>query len=297
MSAREETHLRPEIISRLQALELRARGVVEGFISGLHRSPYHGFSLEFAEHREYSPGDDLKHLDWKVQARTDRYYVKQYEEETNLRCTFVLDSSRSMLYSSNEETKLDYARLLCASLGFLLARQGDSVGLVSFDSEVRFSLPPTAQLRTFLEALASVEPGEEPTGMGKVLHEVAESTRKKGLVVLVSDLIDDAQEVISGLHHLRHGRHEVIVAWVLDPAERSFPFEAFSTFRGLERENELSVDPLALKQAYLEVVRGVEEELSTACAASGVDLVRLLTTDDLATKLSAYLADRARRRA
>jgi len=277
-------------------LELRARGIGEGFITGLHRSPYHGFSLEFAEHREYSPGDDLKHLDWKVQARTDRYYIKQYEEETNLRCTFALDSSRSMLYSSDEETKLDYARLLCASLGFLLARQGDSVGLVSFDSKVRFSLPPTTQLRVFLEALASVEPGSEPTGVGSVLHEVAESTRKRGLVILVSDLIDDPEEVIAGLHHLRHGRHEVIVSWVLDPAELSFPFETFSTFKGLEGEGELSVDPLALRPAYVDVVQRVSEKLTAACAASGVDLVRLLTTDDLATRLSAYLADRARRR-
>ncbi len=289
-------HLRPEVISRLQSLELRARGIVEGFISGLHRSPYHGFSLEFAQHREYSPGDDLKHLDWKVQARTDRYYVKQYEEETNLRCTFALDSSRSMLYASDGETKLDYARLLCASLAFLLARQGDSVGLVSFDSKVRFALPPTNQLRVFLEALASVEPGTEPTGIGQVLHELAESTRKRGLVVIVSDLIDDPEAVVAGLHHLRHGRHEVVAFWVLDPAELSFPFEAFSTFKGLEGEEELSVDPLALREAYERVVEGVSERLTSACAAGGVDLVRLLTTDDLATRLSAYLADRARRR-
>ena len=296
MSGREESLLRPEVISRLQALELRARGIVEGFISGLHRSPYHGFSLEFAEHREYSPGDDLKHLDWKVQARTDRYYVKQYEEETNLRCTFALDCSRSMLYASDGETKLDRARLLCASLGFLLARQGDSVGLVSFDSKVRSALPPTNQFRVFLEALASVEPGTEPTGVGGALHELAESTRKRGLVVLVSDLIDDPEAVVSGLHHLRHGRHEVVVFWVLDPAELSFPFEAFSSFKGLEGEEELSVDPLALKAAYLQVVEGVSGKLSSACAASGVDLVRLVTADDLATRLSAYLADRARRR-
>lgn len=291
-----DSPLRPEVVSRLQALELRARAIVEGFISGLHRSPYHGFSLEFAEHREYSPGDDLKHLDWKVQARTDRYYVKQYEAETNLRCTFALDASRSMTYSSDAETKLDYARLLCASLAFLLERQGDSVGLVAFDSRVRFALPPTNQISVFLEALASVEPGEEPTGVGGALHELAESTRKRGLIVLVSDLIDDPEAIISGLHHLRHGRHEVIVSWVLDPAELSFPFEAFSTFRGLEGEGELSVDPLALRQAYVNVVKGVSERLSAACASGGVDLFRLLTTDDLATKLSAYLADRARRK-
>jgi len=219
-------YLDPQTLAKLQGLELRARRIVEGYVAGLHRSPYQGFSIEFAEHREYSPGDDLRYLDWKVFGRTDKFYLKQYEEETNLVCYLLLDTSESMQYQSDPTalSKLEYAKCLAAALASLVLLQQDSVGLTTFDREIRTQVRPSSSpshLKQLLGVMEQSRP-ERKTATGPIFHDLAERLKKRGVVIILSDMFDDVPAMMTGLKHFRHRRHDVIVMHVLDPAELSF---------------------------------------------------------------------------
>ncbi len=288
-------YLDPKILSKAQRLGIQARLVVEGFISGMHRSPYHGFSVEFAQHRQYVPGDDLKHLDWKVLARTDRLYIRQYEEETNLRAHFLLDTSKSMAYRSGEHSKLEYSKVLVASLIWLLLRQQDAAGVTIYNDRIRNEVPASSSpghMRDVLYALESAQP-EEDTDMSTVFHELAERITKRGLIMLVSDLLDDPEVILKGLKHFRHKRHEVVVFHVLDHQEIEFPFRDLTMFEGLETFPELMTDPRALRDAYLDAKRAHCDKIRAGCLNNRMDYVPLDTSQPLDAALSAYLATRA----
>jgi uncharacterized protein (DUF58 family) len=289
-------YLDPRTLSKASRLEMRARLVVEGYISGMHRSPYRGFSVEFAQHREYSPGDDLKHLDWKVFGRNDRYYIKEYEEETNLRCHVLLDTSESMNYSSpGNMTKLEYGCYIAATLSYMLLRQQDAVGLTLFDNAIKRMVPSSAspaQLRTVLYELCQIIP-EKKTDMSLLFHDLAERVKRRGLVVLISDLFDSAENILRGLQHFRHKRHEVIVFHVLDDTEMKFPFRDMTKFIGLESWPELIVDPPALRRAYLEEYETFASTMRKGCLNMRIDYVPMNTSHPLDVALTAYLATRA----
>ena len=285
----------PGIISRVSKIDLRARMVVEGYVSGLHRSPYKGFSVEFAEHREYVAGDDLRYLDWKVFGKSDRYYIKQYEEETNLVCHLVLDVSESMAFTTGEITKHDYALTVAAALAYLVVKQHDAVGLVLFDDTVRKVVQPGShrgQLRRVFSLLEEAEPKGE-TSVGRVLARVAERVRRRGLVVLISDLVGDVGELLTGLRRIRSRGHDVVVFHVLDPAERTFPFERMTLFEGLENHPDLLADPKSLRAGYLKALEEFMAKLRAGCLGERIDLVEMETSTPLDVALSSYLAKRA----
>jgi len=292
-------YLDPKTLNKIAGLDLKARLIVEGYISGLHKSPYHGFSVEFAEHREYSPGDDIRHVDWKVFGRTDRFYIKQYEEETNLLANIVLDVSESMDYGSEGAsggvTKLAYGQMIAAALAYLVIQQQDSAGLTMFDETVRAYLPPgshAGHLKALFHTLGTVEP-KEKTGLGRILGEVAQKIQKRGLVILISDLFDDPDVVLAGLRRLLHRRHDVIVFHVLDEAELTFPFERMTRFEGLEDLGELVVNPRALREGYLQELEKFRKRIRRGCTANRIDYVPLSTATTLDVALSSYLARRA----
>ena len=273
----------PGIISRVHQIDLRARMVVEGYVSGLHKSPYKGFSVEFAEHREYVAGDDLRYLDWKVFGKTDRHYIKQYEEETNLVCHLIVDISESMNFGTVEWTKQQYALTVAAALGYLVVRQHDAVGMVLFDDDVRTTLRPgghRGQLQRLFSILEEAKTGGE-TAVGKVLARVAERVRRRGLVVLISDLVGDVDDVLAGLRRIRSRGHDVVVFHVLDPAELTFPFERMTMFEGLEQHPDLLADPKSLRAGYLAAVEEFRSKLRTGCLAERIDLVDMDTNTPL----------------
>jgi len=288
--------LDPRILARLEGLQLRARRIVEGYVSGVHRSPFHGFSIEFAEHREYAPGDDLRYLDWKVFGRTDKVYLKQYEEETNLACHLLLDTSQSMSYQSAAAplSKLEYAQCLAAALAYLVLHQQDSAGLVTFDREVRALVRPSGNPSHWKQLLQVIEQaaGEGKTQTGPIFHELAERFKRRGMVVVLSDLFDDVEAMIAGLKHFRHRRHEVVVFHVLDPAELEFPFRRITMFQGLEQLPRVLVDPPALKRAYLREFGSYLRRLKKGCRMHRIDYVQLRTDQPLDLALSSYLASR-----
>ena len=289
-------YLTAEMVARLRNMNLVARSVVEGFISGLHRSPYHGFSVEFAEHREYSPGDNIRYLDWTALARSDRLYVKQFEEETNLKAHILLDTSASMTYSSGGPSKLEYASYLAASLAYLMVRQKDSVGLVTFDSEVRSFIPPRAtstHLNLVLRQLENLAPGG-PTRVSEVFHRLAESIHRRGLIVIISDLYDDQKEVFRALRHFRHKRHEVLIFHVFDSAELRFPFDRMSNFIDLETGENLQVDPKYLRKEYLAQMDRFVNSYRMECSESRVEYVLTDTSVPYELMLTAYLGKRKR---
>ena len=289
----------PQTLAKLQGLELRARHVVEGYVSGVHRSPYQGFSIEFAEHREYSPGDDLRYVDWKVFGRSDKFYLKQFEEETNLVSYLVLDTSESMRYQGPDAamSKLEYAQCAAAALAYLVLGQQDSVGLVTFDSEIRALVRASSnpshfnQLVHVMEAAAA----ERKTRTGPILHDLAERLKKRGVVIVLSDLFDNVEAIVGGLKHLRHRRHEVIVLHVLDPAELTFPFRRTTLFRGLEHLPDVLTEPTALRKAYLQEFHGFVDRVQRGCRAQQIDYVQLRTDEPLDVVLSTYLAARGSR--
>jgi len=246
--------LDPAVLAKIQGLELRARKIVEGYVAGMHRSPYHGFSIEFAEHREYTPGDDLRYLDWKVFGKTDRYYLKQFEEETNLICYLLLDTSESMRYRGPNAalSKLEYAQCLAASLAYLVLRQQDSVGLVTFDAEVRQLVRPSGNPTHLKQLLHVMENSvaEKKTSTGPIFHDLAERLRHRGVVIIFSDLFDDVNTMLAGLKHFRHRRHEVVVLQILDRAEMELPFDRVTMFKGLEGMPDVLTDPRSLRKAY-----------------------------------------------
>jgi uncharacterized protein (DUF58 family) len=285
-----------QMLARLQSLPLRARWIVEGYVSGVHRSPYHGFSIEFAEHREYAPGDDLRYLDWKVFGRTDKYYLKQFEEETNLVCHLLLDTSESMRYKSAAApmSKFEYAQRAAAALAYLVLHQQDSVGLVAFDREIRSLVRASSNpshLKEILHVMENVS-AERKTSTGPIFHDLAERLKKRGIVIVLSDLFDDLDSMMTGLKHLRHRRHEVIVMHVLDPAEVEFPFDEITLFRGLEGLPDALVEPRALRKAYLAEFGRYLHALKAGCRAQAIDYVPMRTDQSLEVALSSYLASR-----
>jgi uncharacterized protein (DUF58 family) len=289
-------YLEPSALARVKNLSMVARGVVEGFISGLHASPYKGFSAEFAEHREYAPGDEPRHLDYRLLARTERLYVKQYEEETNMRVQILLDTSGSMDYRHEAGiTKLQYASYLTAVLSYLMIRQQDSVGLTAFDTAIRLDMPSRSSPRHFHEMmhqLESIQPGGE-TRIADTLHRLANRFKRRGLIVLVSDLYDDPEEVMKALHHFRHRRHEVIVFHVFDKAELEFPFRDLVSFHDLETGQRLQVDPAYVRETYLEQIRQFVDAYRRSCAESHIDYVMTDSSTPYDFMLSKYLARRS----
>jgi uncharacterized protein (DUF58 family) len=295
-SDRPRQFLDPAVIARLGTLELKARTIVEGFLSGLHRSPFKGFSVEFAEYRQYIHGDDLATIDWKVYARCDRHYVKKFEEETNLECHLVLDVSGSMAYGSGEFTKLEYGLVLAASIAFLMNRQRDAVGLMAFDQHIVEMLAASARpghLRALLLTLDRLRPGRA-TDVSKPLHQLADSLSRRGLVVLISDLLDDPAAVIRGLKHFQYRGTDVIVFHVLDPDEVEFPFERATRFEDLETSEQVMAVPGLVREHYRDRIGQLVGQYRRELGAGGIDYQLLKTTDALELALLSYLSTRAR---
>lgn len=294
----EHRFLDPAILARLGTLELKARTVVEGFLSGLHRSPFKGFSVEFAEYRQYLPGDDLSTIDWKVYARTDRYCVKKFEEETNVDCHLLLDVSASMGYASHEITKLRYGSMLAASLAYLMHRQRDAVGLTTFDDAIVSMLPASARpshLRSILVTIDRIALGSR-TDVSKPLHRLADGIGKRGIVVLISDLLDEPERVIDGLRHFRFRGSDVIVFHLLDPAERTFPFERAARFRDVELGDELMAVPSLVREQYLDALQQAIDRYKRELGSSGIDYRLMDTSTPLEFALMSYLSTRGRAR-
>jgi len=295
-----QKYLDPKVLTKIRRLDLQARLVVEGFISGMHRSPFQGFSVEFAQHREYSPGDDIKHLDWKVLARTDKAYIKQYEVETNLRATLLVDVSESMRYQGNggrreRMSKFHYAACLGASLAHLLLGQQDAVALVTFDEELKTFLPHSAN-PNHIKALVHELDGaglKAKTSLEPICHSVAEKIPRRGLICLISDLFVDVDGLIRGLRHFRHRNHEVMVLHVMDEDELKFPFQGNTMFRGLENTGRLTIEPRALRKGYLEAVEDFCTDVKRKCVSNQVDYKLVSTTDHLDAALLSFLAARA----
>jgi uncharacterized protein (DUF58 family) len=290
-------YLDPKVLAELKGLELKARLIVEGFLSGQHRSPFHGFSAEFAEHREYTPGDDLRYVDWKVFGKSDRFVVKQFEEETNFTCHVLLDASESMDYQSDEApvSKLEYAQYVAASIAWLVIRQRDAVGLAVFDKELTQRLDPSGRpshLKDFVNVLEATRPGGE-TELAPVFHEMAERIRQRGLVVVVSDLFDDVDSLVRGLKHFRHRRHDVSVIHVIDPAEEDFPFDDPTLFHGLEGYGDQMTDPRALRKAYREELGDYLFRLQRGLRELNMHYQLVRTDMRLDAALSAFLTSRA----
>lgn len=293
-----QKYLDPQTLARAKDLELRARRTIEGLVSGAHRSPYQGVSVEFAEHREYTPGDDVRHVDWKVFGKTDKFYLKRYEQETNLVCNLVCDTSQSMGYASQGESKLEYAAKLTACLAYLVLHQQDSVGLTLFENRIRYLVPPSGQathLKQILHLLAVCQPSNYQSRIGDVLDELAGRLRKRSLVMILSDGFDDVDRIAEGLRHLRYKRHEIVLFHILDRAELEFPFQDMTLFRGLEEWPELLVEPRSLRDAYQSEFQSYRRDLLAACRESGVDYQEVVTDQPLDLMVSSYLSRRAGR--
>ncbi len=281
-----------DVIERLGNLSITARQAVESILAGQHRSIRRGLSVEFAGHREYQPGDDLRHVDWFVWARSDRYDIRQYEEETKLRATLILDVSGSMGYGSGKQTKLAYARSLAAALGFLMVRQSDALGLVTCDTAIREFIPPGSTMAHLLNILAALEQcsaGNE-TSLASVLNEVASRLKRRGLVILVTDAFDDAEAFLKSVRYLRHRKQEVRLFQVLDPDELSFPFKGMIEFVGMEGEPRLKLDGDRVRAHYGEVFAEHQQRLKSGCHACGVQFDTCFTNEELFTVLVRTLA-------
>ena len=294
-------YFRPETLSRISRLELRARHVVEGFVSGMHKSPYKGFSVEFANHRSYVPGDDIRHIDWRAYGKADRLYIKEYEEETNLRTHILLDCSGSMAYPEHPDTdrltKWDYAATLAASLAHLLVYQQDGVGLTLFDTDVRTQLPVSAS-RSSLAAFSSTIEAHAPrdTTNVKFFKQLGGRVPRRGLIVVISDLLTDAEDIISAFQRFRYDRHDVLVLHVLDHDELEFPFADRTLFEGMEElDLEVLTDPQSLRQSYLDALQSFIRRIRGACLNAGVDYTLISTADSVDVALATFLATRMRR--
>ena len=293
--------LDPEILRQLPNMELIARRLVESVFVGYHRSPYFGYSVEFADHREYVHGDDLRTVDWKVWARKDRYYVKRFEMENELKATLVLDTSRSMDYGTGGLTKLEYGSYLAATIVYLLMQQNDMAGLVTFDERIRHYIPPRgsrAHLRMILQALGTVTPGPA-TDVVETCHHLAETIKARGMVVLISDMLDDspdaADEIISALRHFQHKKHDVIVFHVLDDSELELPFDGLANFRDLESGRRVAVDPATFQATYRERVGAFVDAIRQGCLQTNIDYTLARTSTPIEKVLTQYLHFRARR--
>ncbi len=289
----------PQTLARISRLELRARVVMEGVISGMHKSPHRGSSVEFAQHRDYVPGDEIRHIDWKVYARTDRYHIKQFEEETNLRAMLLLDTSTSMDYKGKNSplNKREYAAVVSASIASLLLKQRDPTGLATFDSGINQFIPPastSAHLRLLLETLERKE-SKPKTDLSTTFHDLAERIKRRGMVIVLSDLFSDPTEILRGLQHFRYRKHEVILFHILDRDELTFPFQETTVFEGMEGELPLTADPNALRTEYLRVFQEYAEQLKRGCRELSMDYQQLPTDEPIDTALSQYLARRSHR--
>jgi uncharacterized protein (DUF58 family) len=288
--------LDPEAISRAEMLGMHARFVVEGYMAGEHKSPYRGFSIEFTQHREYVPGDDLRHLDWKVLGRTDRYYLKQYEQETNYVAHILLDGSESMKYGSGKLTKLQYCKMMAACLSYLILHQRDAASVGVFDTMVRSYIPRTnnlASIHNIMRTLAEFEPTGQ-TSIAAVLHEMALQIRRKGIMILISDLFDDEERVLDGIQHLRFNGQELIVFQLLDPYELDFPFKGMVEFEGLEGIPKLLTRPNEIRKSYLRELEAFRQRLREGCEKNRCHYVLVNTAQPLHEALSGYLAFRQR---
>jgi uncharacterized protein (DUF58 family) len=288
--------LAPEVLARISSLELLARTVVEGFISGLHRSPFTGFSTEFAEYRQYMPGDDLRYLDWKLLGRTDRYYIKKYRADTNAQCHILIDASASMRYTTTGVTKLQYAQFLGSSLAYLANKQQDAVGLIAFDQEVRTHVPAqsrTGHMRTIFGRMEQLEAGNQ-TRLSETLHQVAERITRRGIIVVISDFYDEPEAIVSALEHLRFKGNDVIVFHVLDKNETEFDFAEPVLLEDAETEEQIHVMPDILAEGYRKTIREHIERLREAAARNKIDYELLTTDRPLDFALFSFLARRAR---
>lgn len=294
--AESNPYLKPDVLSRITKLGLRAQRVVEGTISGLHRSPLHGLSVEFADYREYAPGDDLKRLDWRAYARTNRHFIKQYEEESNLRATLMVDASASMKYGRGAMSKFNYAATVAASIAHLCVKQRDAVGMAIFDNAERVWLRPVAtqaQLMKILDLLERTRP-ERTTELGSVMAKVCDQIRGRGMVVVVSDLLCDLDSFYKSLGRLQHNGHEVLIMQVLDREEIELPFNDTVLFKDIEGEEQLFAEPWAFRKAYRKAMETFIDEVAQRCRFCGIDHVLLKTDEDLSISLSHYLHQRQR---
>lgn len=290
--------LHPEVIKRIARLDLRARHVVEGFLAGMHRSPYFGQSVEFLQHREYTWGDDFRHVDWKIWAKQDRFYVKQFEEDTNLRCTLLVDVSGSMRYGSGPMSKYEYSCTIASCLAYLLLRQQDAVGCMAFDETTRKTVPPRTR-RNHLESIIQTLDVSEPknkTDMYQILRAAVESQPRRGMMVLVSDLLVERDGLFRGLKLLRSRGHDVMVFHVMDDDELDFPFSGPTRFEGLELPEHLSCNPRALREGYIESLNEYLEEVRHGCAGNNIDYTLLRTSQSLSAALAAFLSNRLGKR-
>jgi len=295
-SSNKRQFLDPETISKIENLSLVARLVVEGFVIGLHRSPYHGFSVEFAEHRPYMPGDEVKHIDWKLYGKTDRFYVKQFEEETNLKAYLILDASNSMDFGSGEVSKLQYGSYLGAALTYLMLQQQDAVGLTIFDRGIRSIVPPSSRpsyLNIILGQMQDLETRRD-TDIATTLHELADRVKRRGLVILISDLLDDPDHVINGLKHFRHKKHEVLVFHVLDHQELSLEYDRQVELTDLESGERMTTEPRLIRESYREEMERFVEYYRQQCLSNHIDYIQLTTDQPFNLALSEYLTKRQR---
>jgi uncharacterized protein (DUF58 family) len=286
--------LLPEELSRISRLEVRARQIVEGFLSGLHRSPYLGQSVEFVQHREYVQGDDFRRIDWKVWSKTDKYYIKQYEEDTNLRTTIIADLSESMVFGSGAMTKYEYGCTIVAALAYLLLRQQDSVGLIAFDQQIRARVPPRSKrhhLNAILAALDAENPARK-TDMYAVLRQISNEQSLKGMIVIISDLFVERESLFRGLKLLRHRGHDVLLLHVIDDEELDFNYTGITKFEGMEQMGDLVCDARALREGYLKAINGFLEELRRHCARNVIDYQTIRTSEHLDAALAHYLNHR-----
>ena len=282
------------MVAMLDSISMRAKMVVEGYIIGQHRSPYHGFSVEFAEHRSYEPGDEVRHIDWKLYGKTNRLYVKRYEEETNLRAHLILDTSKSMDYASGKVSKLQYGSYLLAALSYLMISQQDAAGVVLFDESIKSFIPPKStpsHLNTLLNVLDVEKPGSD-TKIEPVLHEMAERIKKRGLVIIISDLFDEPDSIMNGLKHFRHSKQEVILFHILDRNELEFDFNSRTKFVDMESGEEITTDPWHVKNDYKNLIKNLQDYYKSQCRLNLIDYVPLFTDDSLDKGLNEYFNKR-----
>lgn len=294
---RKSRKLNSRDFAAFRRLELIARSVVEGFVTGQHKSPFKGFAIEFQEHREYAPGDDLKHLDWKVLAKSDRYYIKQYEEDTALRAYLVLDVSGSMGYKSGARSKLECGRLIAAVLAYMLTGQEDAVGLITCSSSIQTFLPPKStkkHLKSIFDTLTNAQ-SKDDTGLGNVLHSLANRIKRRGLIVIISDFFDDANDIVRALNHFAHKKHEVIMFQVLDRKEATFPFTDMTRFESLEGDEFELTDPLRLKREYISQFESHLNSIREACHKLRIDFIQIFSDEQIERSLAKYLASRLKR--
>ncbi len=294
-----DKYLDSKTLEKIKRMDVRARLVVEGFITGKHRSPYNGLAVEFATHREYAPGDDIKHIDWKVWSKTDRLYIKEYEEETNLKCHIILDCSKSMRYGEDSGwSKFDYAATAAASLAFLMQQQQDAISLITFSNKIEQALKPSSHpshLKLILHELEKTQP-DNKTDVGEVFLDLANHVKKRGMVVIFSDLFVDLENLEKMLQQFRIRRHEVVVFHVMHDHELDFPFQDNTLFKGLEIQAQLHTEPRALRQSYIEAVERYMKRVKKVCATGGIDHILLNTSKPLDAMLSSYLSFRQKSR-